>query len=152
MEFQDLFPLTRHWLLFMGTSEDSCCSHIQSCCRCAWNKWHLWTCTPVALPTLSSMYHYWWMQFWRIIANITLVKDGFNKNLSFLLSVISPVFIHTFLFNKWLLQCPVSIVKVCTINLEPPVYACKWRLCFQSKSFTQAFFYFRYLDCSNMSK
>ena len=46
---------TRLWLLFMEASIESFCSHIRSCCQCAWNNWHLRSCTPVALPTLSIM-------------------------------------------------------------------------------------------------
>ena len=82
-------------LLFMGTSEESClcdstwlgwgsrCSNIRSCCTCAWNTWYLWTCTPIAPPTLSSIYRYWWTQFWAVLVNITLVNDAFNKHFVF---------------------------------------------------------------------
>ena len=74
------FRHNRPRLLFMGTSEEPYCSHNWSCCKCAWNTWHLWMCTPVVPP--SDMYHYWCMRFLTVILNITLISDSFNKNLS----------------------------------------------------------------------
>ena len=59
----DSFHLTRPRLLFMGSSEESCCSHIRSYCKCVWNICHLWKCVPIAPPTLSNMHHYLWMNF-----------------------------------------------------------------------------------------